>query len=155
MPASHHVVTRPLRNRWLRKLPAWTQRILEHVIAVFSNEPWYAEVFSSLSTLAWGTLTLLKGTDLHALATMPAITDIVSDDLWGFAAVALGAAQFLALLLDSRRLRWLVALPLCWFWGVLTMVVWSTVPMYPGVAAYAGWCAINAFSVGRLPRAGR
>ncbi len=114
---------------------------------LMQREPWWAEFWSALTAMAWGALSSLG----DSWPSMTVLLRLEDERFWHSAGMGLGMLQMSALLSDNRWLRWISALALCWFWAVLTVGVWAAVPGAPAVAVYAGWCAINATSICRLP----
>ncbi len=127
-------------------------RAAQTVPRVFRREPWWAEFWSALTALAWAGLSWGNANDLDAWPSMQVLLRLGGERTWHLLAGGLGLAQLLFLLVDYRWLRWGGAVAGCWFWAVLTLGIWVAVPWAPGVAVYAGWCGINAFSILRLLR---
>lgn len=126
--------------------------VLAHLSLILRREPWFAELWSALTSIAWGTLTYVSPTDMAAWPSMQYLLRIAGDDTWSALSLGLGSFQLIVLLGDYRWLRWGAAVAMCWFWSFMTIGVWVSVPWAPGVAIYAGWIGINVFSILRLLR---
>lgn len=126
--------------RYLKRCYAELSRLLR-------REPWWAEFWSALTAIAWGGLSSLT----DSWPSMTVLLRLEDERFWHSAGIGLGVVQMMVLISDHRWLRWAGAVALCWFWAVLTLGVWAAVPGAPAVAVYAGWCAINATSICRLP----
>ena len=120
--------------------------------AILRREVWWAEFWSAATALIWGTLSYWSVQELAVWPSMRVLLEIGGDRFWNTVSLGLGAAQVVFLLLNQRVLRWLAALVMCWFWGVMSLGVWYATPWAPAVAVYAGWCGINVFSILRLLR---
>ncbi len=77
---------------------------------------------------------------------------IAGDDTWQLTGLILGIVQFVVLVCDLRWMRWGSAILACWFWSLLTLGVWASVPWAPGTVVYAVWIGVNFFSILRLLR---
>lgn len=123
------------------------RNLVPHASVILRREPWWAEFWSALTTLAWVGLSYASTEQLAVWPSMQVLLRIGDDRFWHLVGLGLGLAQLLFLLCNRRWLRWGAAIFLCWFWAVLTLGVWVAVPWAPGVAVYAGWCGVNVFSI--------
>ncbi len=124
------------------------KRSCADIARLLRREPWWAEFWSALTAIAWGALSSLH----DPWPSMQVLLRLEDERFWHSAGMGLGVMQLVFLLSDHRLLRWVGAVALCWFWALLTVGVWAAVPGAPSVGVYAGWCAINATSICRLPR---
>lgn len=129
-----------------------SERLRRCLLLAWSREPWWAEFWSAATAVIWAGLSYSSVERLRDWPSMQVLIEIGDDRFWHGLGFGLGLFQLLALLCDRRWLRWLAALLLGWFWGVLTLGVWAATPWSPAVAVYAGWCGINVFSTLRLLR---
>ncbi len=114
--------------------------------AIFCRDPWWAELWSALTALAWVVLSYASTEQLAVWPSMQVLLQISDDRFWQLIGLCLGLAQLTFLFCNRRWLRWSAAIFLTWFWAVLTLGVWVAVPGAPGVAVYAGWCGVNLLS---------
>ena len=126
--------------------------VARHARAMFRREPWWAEFWSAAVAIAWSLLSVVGADPLRDWPSMRLLSELGGDRFWHVAALGLGSAQLVFLVLDERWLRGGTAIAMGGFWGVLTVGVWAALPWAPGVAVYAGWCGINLFSITRLLR---
>ena len=133
------------------KLPGFAQ-FIRFAVTIFRREPWWAEFWSALVAMAWALLSYGSMEPLRTWPAMAILTGLAGDQFWHLLGFGLGLCQMVFLLFDRRWMRWGAAVALCWFWGVLTVGVWTAMPWTPTVATYAGWCGINCFSILRLLR---
>jgi hypothetical protein len=105
-----------------------------------------------MTALAWSAMIRASLDRFQDWPSMRVLGEIGTDRFWHILGFGLGFCQISALALESRWGRWVTAVALGWFWGVLTLGVWIATPWSPAVAVYAGWCAINLFSIMRLLR---
>lgn len=122
---------------------------------VFSRSPWAADLGSAMTALTWSLMFTLAPKDMTDWESMRLLETLATQDAWQAMAMVLSVVQLVATIMNYRWLRWGAALVAAWFWGVLTLGVWSATPWNPAVAAYAGWCGINLFSILRLLRPDR
>ena len=126
--------------------------LLRGVATTFRREPWWAEFWSAMTAVWWSALSFASMDPLRGWPSMRVLSELGGDRFWHLVGVGLGGAQMVFLLCDHRWLRWVAAVALCYFWGVLTLGVWAATPWAPSTAIYAGWCGINVFSILRLLR---
>lgn len=133
-------------------MPAPVWAVVSHLRWVFSRSPWAADLGSALTAVGWAIVMWAAPHDMVAWPAMLVLVNIADQEAWEAAGLALGLGQFAAMAVDRRWMRWTAAVALSWFWGVLAVGVWSATPWNPATVAYAGWCAINVFSILRLLR---
>ncbi len=109
------------------------------------GDVWWAELWSGMTALCWALFSLRYQHELAPSMQMP--VRLGDAGIWQLLSFALGSAQLFILILNHKWLRWAAAMLMGWFWGVLTLGVWTTGPWAPGVVVYAGWCGINVFSI--------
>lgn len=119
---------------------------------VLEQEPWWAEFWSAATAVLWAGMTYLSLERFYEWPSVRVLSEIGDGRFWCLLGFGLGFSQVVALAMNRRWARWVVALAQGWFWGVLTLGVWIAEPWSPAVAVYAGWCAINVFSIVRLLR---
>ena len=123
---------------------------------VFDRESWWAEFWSAATAVLWAGMTYSSSESFHVWPSMRVLSEIGDGRFWHVLGFGLGFSQWVVLAFNRHWARWVVALAQGWFWGVLTLGVWIATPWSPAVAVYAGWCAINVFSIVRqlrpLPR---
>jgi hypothetical protein len=126
--------------------------VLLELRRVLDREPWWAEFWSATTALMWAAMTYSSLDRFRDWSSMRVLSEIGNDHFWFILGFGLGSSQIAVLAMNRRWARWLMAVAQGWFWGVLTLGVWVATPWSPVVAVYAGWCAINVFSIVRLLR---
>ncbi len=126
--------------------------MFQSAAVMFKREPWWAEFWSAITAVFWAALSYASFHSLHDAPSMQVLEEIGNDQIWHLVGLVLGVSQMIFLVCDQRWMRWAAAVALCWFWGVLTLGVWTALPWAPAAAVYAGWCGINVFSILRLLR---
>ena len=127
-------------------------RIMARLRFIMRREPWWAEFWSGLIAVAWAVDSVAVNAGAQDWPSMSVLTEIADDQTWHVVALVLGVTQIVLLVLDYRWPRWVAALALCWFWGVMTVGVYYGVPGSPMWTMFMGWCGINLFSILRLLR---
>lgn len=116
----------------------------------FQREPQWAEFASGLAIIGWAALAYMSPLD-PAFAPVWWAAFVVADDRWWQAKGAmLGALQLLALYMDWRWARWVVAMLLAWVWFFLAASITLDWPPARGVALYVVFALINLLCVFRV-----
>ena len=121
-----------------------------HARDLLLREPWWAEWWAGVATMAWAIWSWLSPIGLEARPTWATLTALMDEGWWQTTGVALGSVKLLILLLDNRTARRLSCFFGLWWWSLLTLAVLSVDTSAPSAALYAVFAGINLYSLIRL-----
>jgi hypothetical protein len=117
-------------------------------LALWKREPWLAEFWSGVVSLAVSLITLQTP---HMWKAMSRLNELADTEVWQAVAFTLGVLQLAALFVDRRRVRHASSVLMCWFWGTMTVGIWQGMPgASVACVCTAGYAGINVFSAVRL-----
>lgn len=120
--------------------------------AMMRREPWWAEVFAALFTLAWCVWSATVAIEFAHRRMFHAMADMAPDWVWQSSGVAIGLAQLACLTINRRSYRRAACGVAAWWWiCILGLVLWADYPA-PSIPLYAMPMVINLFSIARLRR---
>lgn len=129
--------------------------ILAEIRLFFTRPSWLSEVMSGLATFGWGALAMNAQPQSGEWPSVDLFLSVADSSIWGLIAITLGMGQVFAFRpIDEHWrkpwLRWGTAIMVAWIWGGITISAARIEPWAPGLAAYAGWWALNVYLIFRI-----
>ena len=122
----------------------------DHARLLLRREPWWAEWWAGIATLAWALWSWLSPIGLDDKPAWAVLVALMNEGWWQATGATLGAVKLIILLLDHRTARRLSCFFGLWWWSLLTLAVLSVDTSAPSAALYAVFGAINLYSLARL-----
>ncbi len=119
------------------------------VLALLRREHWWAEFWSGVVAVIWGTWNLVYPSTPISLPSYVNIYSVQPAAFWEVVAVVFGMVQLITLVYDHRWPRALSALLSSWFYSCISIGFLLATPVPIGWAFCAGWVGVNAFAIVR------